>query len=174
MVTHTPPSAEESWSTEAMQLLRGLLEQQGALSVEVASHASGLPSVLLSVGGEGSVSSQLLTRGLAVPSGRLSPEGMEEEEGQGDQRNVSFQWANAKHVSIAGSFSNWQPVEMKQRSGVCVCVCVDRAATAAACYRQCGEFECEVEVPEGSHQYKYLVDGEWCHDNTKVSCCSVG
>lgn len=144
---------EESWSTEAMQLLRGLLEQQGALSVEVASHASGLPSVLLSLGGEGSVSSQLLTRGLAVPSGRLSPEGMEEEEGQGDQRNVSFQWANAKHVSIAGSFSNWQPVEMKQR--------------------QCGEFECEVEVPEGSHQYKYLVDGEWCHDNTKPTSCNA-
>jgi len=36
----------------------------------------------------------------------------------------------------------------------CFCICSQ------------GEFYTVVEVPEGTHQYKYYVDGDWaCHPN---------
>ena len=36
-----------------------------------------------------------------------------------------------------------------------------------------GEFYTVVEVPEGTHQYKYYIDGDWkCHPN-EVCCLST-
>jgi 1,4-alpha-glucan branching enzyme len=50
----------------------------------------------------------------------------------------------AGDVRLAGSFSNWQPVEMKKRKD--------------------GKFVCQVPVPPGTFEYKYLVDGKWITD----------
>lgn len=33
-----------------------------------------------------------------------------------------------------------------------------------------GDFVTIIDLPEGEHQYKYFVDGEWRHDPTVVSC----
>ena len=42
-----------------------------------------------------------------------------------------------------------------------VCVCL---------YSGEGGFQCTLEVPEdGCYQYKFLVDGQWQYDSTKVS-----
>lgn len=32
-----------------------------------------------------------------------------------------------------------------------------------------GDFVTIIDLPEGEHQYKYFVDGEWRHDPTVVS-----
>ena len=32
-----------------------------------------------------------------------------------------------------------------------------------------GEFETILELPEGDHEFKYLVDGKWVHDPNLVS-----
>ena len=34
--------------------------------------------------------------------------------------------------------------------------------------RGTGIFECDVSLPEGRHEYKLLVDGQWKHDQTQV------
>ena len=30
-------------------------------------------------------------------------------------------------------------------------------------------FECEVCLPQGRHEYKFLVDGQWKHNHTQVA-----
>ena len=32
-----------------------------------------------------------------------------------------------------------------------------------------GEFSATLELPEGRHEYKFIVDGEWMHDPDVVS-----
>jgi len=53
---------------------------------------------------------------------------------------------------VAGDFNNWQPVQMvKTRTG---------------------QFAVEVKLPPGTHQYKFILDGQWMADpdnNTYVS-----
>ena len=35
-------------------------------------------------------------------------------------------------------------------------------------------FECEVCLPQGRHEYKFLVDGQWKHNHTQVAgACAV-
>jgi 1,4-alpha-glucan branching enzyme len=63
------------------------------------------------------------------------------------KKTILFEIRPASHASdvrVAGSFSNWQPVEMKKRKD--------------------GKFACEVRVPPGTFEYKYLVDGKWMTD----------
>ncbi len=45
---------------------------------------------------------------------------------------------------------------------VCVCVC-----------RDTGEFETDVDLPPGTHEYKYLVNGAWTHDTSQVTTHSL-
>ncbi|XP_037929976.1 5'-AMP-activated protein kinase subunit beta-like, partial [Teleopsis dalmanni] len=48
-----------------------------------------------------------------------------------------------KNVMISGTFSKWKPIPM---------------------VRSHGNFVTIIDLPEGDHQYKFCVDGEWKHD----------
>jgi len=53
-----------------------------------------------------------------------------------------------KNVTISGTFSNWKPITM---------------------VRSHQNFVTIIDLPEGDHQYKFCVDGEWKHDPKLVS-----
>lgn len=53
---------------------------------------------------------------------------------------------------VAGDFNNWQPVEMSRSKA--------------------GKFATEVQLPPGTYQYKFILDGQWMADpenNTYVA-----
>lgn len=55
-----------------------------------------------------------------------------------------FKWeGGGKQVFISGTFSNWKALPMVKSHG---------------------DFVTIIDLPEGEHQYKFLVDGEWKHD----------
>lgn len=61
-----------------------------------------------------------------------------------------------KNASLAGSFSNWQPVRMqKQKDGVFVSV---------------------LTIPRGTHEYKFVLDDHWVvdPDNAAAALNSFG
>lgn len=53
-----------------------------------------------------------------------------------------------KNVMISGTFTKWKPIPM---------------------VRSHGNFVTIIDLPEGDHQYKFCVDGEWKHDPKLVS-----
>jgi 1,4-alpha-glucan branching enzyme len=62
----------------------------------------------------------------------------------------------AKKIQVAGDFSDWRPVDMrKQKSGA---------------------FAATVPVPPGSHEYKFILDGQWIvdPDNNAWACNPFG
>lgn len=60
-----------------------------------------------------------------------------------------FKWdGGGKQVYISGSFDNWKAKIPLVRSH--------------------GDFYTIVDLPEGEHQYKFLVDGQWQCDNKEV------
>lgn len=55
-----------------------------------------------------------------------------------------FKWdGGGKQVFISGTFSDWRSLPM---------------------VRSHGDFVTIIDLPEGDHQYKFCVDGEWKHD----------
>ncbi|CAH1406931.1 unnamed protein product [Nezara viridula] len=55
-----------------------------------------------------------------------------------------FKWdGGGKQVLISGTFSNWKTIPMVKSHG---------------------DFVTIIDLPEGDHQYKFYVDGEWKHD----------
>lgn len=55
-----------------------------------------------------------------------------------------FKWdGGGKQVYISGTFSEWKSLPM---------------------VRSHGDFVTIIDLPEGDHQYKFCVDGEWRHD----------
>ncbi len=68
---------------------------------------------------------------------------------------------DAKKVALAGSFNDWVPKAMRKQKDGC--------------------FACTVELPQGMHEYKFVVDGQWVVDpdtnawamNSFGSCNSV-
>lgn len=50
----------------------------------------------------------------------------------------------AKKVCVAGSFNDWEPIQMRKQKN--------------------GQYACTVELPRGLYEYKFLVDGVWQHD----------
>lgn len=55
-----------------------------------------------------------------------------------------FKWeGGGKDVCISGTFTEWKPIPM---------------------VRSHGDFVLILEVPEGEHEYKFMVDGQWAHD----------
>lgn len=55
-----------------------------------------------------------------------------------------FKWeGGGKDVHISGTFSEWKPIQMVNSHG---------------------DFALILEIPEGEHQYKFQVDGQWVHD----------
>jgi 5'-AMP-activated protein kinase regulatory beta subunit len=60
-----------------------------------------------------------------------------------------FKWdGGGKQVFISGTFSDWKTIPMVKRFGL---------------YSH-GDFVTIVDLPEGEHQYKFYIDGEWKHD----------
>lgn len=58
-----------------------------------------------------------------------------------------FKWdGGGQKVYITGTFSQWKTIPMVKSHG---------------------DFVTIVDLPEGTHQYKFLVDGEWQHDPTE-------
>ena len=55
---------------------------------------------------------------------------------------------NCKDVFLIGSFTNWK----------------EKISTA----KSDGDYMAIVDLPEGEHQYKFVVDGKWEHDPTQV------
>ncbi|XP_054708272.1 5'-AMP-activated protein kinase subunit beta-1-like isoform X2 [Uloborus diversus] len=54
-----------------------------------------------------------------------------------------FKWeGGGKEVYISGTFSDWKPIPMVESHG---------------------DFGLIVDVPEGQHEYKFQVDGQWIH-----------
>jgi 5'-AMP-activated protein kinase regulatory beta subunit len=59
-----------------------------------------------------------------------------------------FKWeGGGKQVYISGTFSNWKALPMVKSHG---------------------DFVTIVDVPEGEHEFKFCVDGEWKHDPKMV------
>ena len=62
-----------------------------------------------------------------------------------------FKWdGGGKQVFISGTFSDWRSLPM---------------------VRSHGDFVTIIDLPEGDHQYKFCVDGQWRHDPKLVSFC---
>lgn len=60
-----------------------------------------------------------------------------------------FKWdGGGKEVFISGTFSQWNKIPMVKSHG---------------------DFVTIVDLPEGEHQYKFCVDGEWRHDQKLVN-----
>ena len=58
---------------------------------------------------------------------------------------IVFRWdSGGKEVLICGSFNHW--------------------ATKIPMTNSHGDFTAIVELPEGRHEYKFFVDGQWLHD----------
>lgn len=55
-----------------------------------------------------------------------------------------FKWeGGGKQVYISGTFTEWKTLPMVKSHG---------------------DFVTIIDLPEGEHQYKFFVDGEWRHD----------
>lgn len=60
-----------------------------------------------------------------------------------------FKWeGGGKQVYISGTFTGWKTLPMVKSHG---------------------DFVTIIDLPEGEHQYKFFVDGEWRHDPGLVS-----
>ncbi|KAG0710037.1 5'-AMP-activated protein kinase subunit beta-2 [Chionoecetes opilio] len=71
---------------------------------------------------------------------------------QGNKKMLPFviKWSGGGHsVSIAGTFNQWQTIPMVKSEK---------------------DFVTIVDLPEGSHQYKFLVDGEWRVSSGEAAC----
>uniref|UniRef100_A0A8C5PYL6 5'-AMP-activated protein kinase subunit beta-1 n=1 Tax=Leptobrachium leishanense TaxID=445787 RepID=A0A8C5PYL6_9ANUR len=59
-------------------------------------------------------------------------------------RPTVFRWTGGgKEIYIAGSFNNWSKIPLTKSHNNFVAI---------------------LDLPEGEHQYKFLVDGQWTHD----------
>lgn len=64
-----------------------------------------------------------------------------------------FKWdGGGKEVYISGTFSEWKTLPMVKSHG---------------------DFVTIIDLPEGDHQYKFCVDGEWRHDPKLVRLAAI-
>jgi 1,4-alpha-glucan branching enzyme len=66
----------------------------------------------------------------------------------GAKKTVRFELAASpsSEVLVAGTFNDWQPCKMPLKS------------------KKEGVFALDVPVPEGKHEYKFVVNGQWVPD----------
>ena len=66
-------------------------------------------------------------------------------------KTMEFRWPHeaAESVRVAGSFNSWQPQDMS----------FDAAE---------GLWKVQQDVSPGKHQFKFVVDGLWVHDENQV------
>ena len=73
---------------------------------------------------------------------------------------------DGNHVLVAGSFNNWKPGKILEKRYV---------SSMSIKFLQCtnngslflsdnGQFSTFVDLPVGTHEYKFIVDGEWKHN----------
>uniref|UniRef100_A0A8V1A086 5'-AMP-activated protein kinase subunit beta-1 n=1 Tax=Gallus gallus TaxID=9031 RepID=A0A8V1A086_CHICK len=68
-------------------------------------------------------------------------------------RPTVFRWTGGgKEVYLSGSFNNWSKIPLT---------------------RSHNNFVAILDLPEGEHQYKFFVDGQWTHDPSEVVFSSV-
>lgn len=73
----------------------------------------------------------------------------EEEDLRNPALPTVLRWdGGGQNVMISGTFTKWKPIPM---------------------VRSHGNFVTIIDLPEGDHQYKFCVDGEWKHDPKLVS-----
>jgi len=56
----------------------------------------------------------------------------------------------AEKVAVAGSFNNWEPVAMRKQKS--------------------GEYVRNIDLPVGTHEYKFIIDGNWQQDPENDAC----
>jgi 1,4-alpha-glucan branching enzyme len=61
-------------------------------------------------------------------------------------QTFSIMAPSARTVVLVGDFTNWQenPIQMEKADG--------------------GVWSTSVELTPGTHQYRFIVDGQWCED----------
>ncbi|KAF6278336.1 protein kinase AMP-activated non-catalytic subunit beta 1 [Rhinolophus ferrumequinum] len=65
-------------------------------------------------------------------------------------RPTVFRWTGGgKEVYLSGTFNNWSKLPLT---------------------RSHNNFVAILDLPEGEHQYKFFVDGQWTHDPSEESC----
>jgi len=66
--------------------------------------------------------------------------------GNGRAQIFSFRSPNASNVQLVGDFTQWQerPINLQKDSD--------------------GVWKATVILPPGVHQYRFMVDGQWCDD----------
>lgn len=66
--------------------------------------------------------------------------------GNGRMQTFSFTAPTALSVQLVGDFTHWeeQPIHLKKESG--------------------GVWRATVELPPGTHHYRFIVDSQWCDD----------
>ncbi|XP_034256235.1 5'-AMP-activated protein kinase subunit beta-1 isoform X2 [Thrips palmi] len=81
----------------------------------------------------------------ARPRSNTISEGSKIEEPPGEKvLPTVFKWdGGGKQVFISGTFTEWKVIPMVKSHG---------------------DFVTIIDLPEGEHQYKFMVDGEWKHD----------
>jgi 1,4-alpha-glucan branching enzyme len=57
--------------------------------------------------------------------------------------------SGTQEVSVAGTFSQWNPVAMKKLRG--------------------GSFAVTIPIPPGRHEYRFIVDGRWTTDSDNAN-----
>lgn len=62
----------------------------------------------------------------------------------GEVRFVFSPEKPVKKVFLAGSFNHWEPVQMRKQKN--------------------GQYVRKMDLPQGSYEYKFIVDGIWQHD----------
>jgi len=71
----------------------------------------------------------------------------------GKQKQFKLAAAPGSQVSVAGTFNNWDPTANPMK---------DNPSS--------GMFKTTLRLPAGRHEYKFIVNGEWCIDPN----CSAG
>eukprot|EP01125_Pyxidicula_operculata_P004782 TRINITY_DN1788_c0_g1_i1.p1 TRINITY_DN1788_c0_g1~~TRINITY_DN1788_c0_g1_i1.p1 ORF type:complete len:479 (-),score=99.32 TRINITY_DN1788_c0_g1_i1:217-1653(-) len=65
------------------------------------------------------------------------------------RKTLVFRWSyGGSQVSLAGTFNDWCPEKMKQGQGE-------------------GVWTLDKTLSRGSYEYKFVVDGNWCHDSAQ-------
>ncbi len=77
------------------------------------------------------------------------------------------------HVLVAGSFNNWKPEQILEKRYVSS-MSKNVRVYIYPFLSDNGQFSTFVDLPVGTHEYKFIVDGEWKHDPLLVMMACDG
>lgn len=84
---------------------------------------------------------------------------------------VTLEWMDSQSISVAGSFSNWEPIPLARRLASLSLPPSDGHATHSlpVCSPSTGVYQGAIDLPsEGVFQYKFVVDGKWTYNPNQV------